>query len=258
MSFVDDHSVEPSRESREPVCACERLHAADDHGGVDVVASGGDEPDAERKGGVGDRDLLRGLAQQFVAVRELLCPRVAVLLLVTGCDVRQTSAARDSPVTRNPVRRRDNEVRKVRTQGGRGARASRVAGRSCRSPQCRPCRSLASSLVAVLTKRACQDAFPSESESDSAAGYVDSFCRSSKARAATSIVSGDARPADAAVRVALSPGAAAFMEAGRLSRRLRSTRGGMRRVLPRLVLADGGCGTQPNARGPNRAVLLRS
>ena len=48
----------------------ERLDAADDDWRADVVALGGDEPDAQRERRVGDRDLRRRLAQQLVAVRE--------------------------------------------------------------------------------------------------------------------------------------------------------------------------------------------
>ena len=48
----------------------QRLHAADHDGRVHVVALGGDEPDAERECRVRDRDLLRCLTQQLVAVGE--------------------------------------------------------------------------------------------------------------------------------------------------------------------------------------------
>lgn len=84
------------------------------------------------------------------------------------------------------MRRRDNEVREVRTQGGQGpVPVGSLVVRA--APQCRPCGSWPPSLVAVLTSevRARREAFPSESASDSAAAYVDSFCRSSKAATPT-------------------------------------------------------------------------
>jgi hypothetical protein len=70
MPLVDHDRVEPPGQLRQPACAGERLHTADDDRRVDVVALGGDEPYAERERRVGDRDLLRRLAEQLVAVGE--------------------------------------------------------------------------------------------------------------------------------------------------------------------------------------------
>ena len=70
VAFVDDDGVELPWQSRQPVRPRQRLHAADHHRRVHVVALGRDEPDAERECRVRDRDLLRCLTQQFVAVSQ--------------------------------------------------------------------------------------------------------------------------------------------------------------------------------------------